>query len=75
MYVRNRELTGIQLHRFCSELRNWKADSLGADTGIEPEGTNNPRVSGRFSYSNTYPLFAARPLDFYKTHLYFDKPK
>lgn len=25
MYVRNRELTGIQLHRFCSELRNWKA--------------------------------------------------
>ena len=53
-----------------------KLYSLGADTGIEPEGTNDPRVSGRFFVCKCVPyLFAAHPLNFYKTHLYFDKPK
>lgn len=31
--------------------------------------------AGVFRMQIHTPLFAARPLDFYKTHLYFDKPK
>ena len=76
MYVRNRELTGDPVTSFF--VVSWGTGTCTHLVRIPELNRKEPMIrvsAGDFRTQIRTPLFAARPLDFYKTHLYFVNPK